>query len=190
MIIYEKYNDFKVRLLVENFKEHEELMLKKAVKLMARALGDIMFKEYCINYRYKIKHFKWTWSGKKTWYKEYKGFFDVGNLTQHQIYCQVMKGEEVLSEDGEDGEADIFLRIDRSDKPGVIGYTYPSSIWQWIYSRIFREYGPETVAGNLAHEWVHKLGFSHKKKKRKKHTPPYAIGYYVRDFLEFNRKLG
>ena len=191
MIIQSEYNDFKVTVEVSNFTEKEEYMLADATNLMARALGDPMFKEYCLNYSYEIAKYKWVWLKKVKWTETVKGFYNVNGLSQFQVYEKVMKGEEVLSEDGEDNEADIFLKIDRTDKPGVLGYTYASDIYQYIYSRVFREYGVNTVAGNLCHEWVHKLGFSHKNvpSSRKKHTAPYTIGYYVKYFSDFKEMM-
>jgi hypothetical protein len=97
-----------------------------------------------------------------------------------------MKGAELEpDETPEDNEADIFLKIDRTDKPGVIGYTYSNTKWQWIYSRILREWGAQDIAGNLAHEWCHKIGFEHESSwtSKREHSVPYAIGYYVRDFI-------
>jgi hypothetical protein len=185
MIIESEHNDFKVKVDFRSSREMEIDIVKKAVRYMVHAMGEDIFYSYCANYKYKVKKYKWTWTGKKTWYEEYKGFWETYGLTQHQIYNKLMKGEEVLSEDGVDYQADIFLKVDRKNKPGVIGYTYPSTKWQWIYQRVLDRWTYKDVAGNLAHEWCHKMGFGHTSGKRKKHTIPYAVGYYVRDYLEF-----
>jgi hypothetical protein len=191
MFIKAEHNDFKVKLRVKNFTEKEGEILQEAVNLMAHALGSRDFKEYCLNYKYKVKMYRWTLSGRETWYEEFKGFYNVGTLTQYQIWVMLMKGKEVLSTVGEDNEADMWLEIDRSYRPNVIGYTYPSSRIQYIYARIFEEFGMEDVAANLAHEWVHKMGFSHKKvkKSRKRRTCPYAVGDYVRQFVKFKKLI-
>jgi len=189
MFIKAEHNGFKVKLRVENFTEKEERILKEAVNLMAIALGDPIFKEFCLNYKYRVKMYRWIGLSRETWYQEFKGFYNVGDLTQRQIYCKLMRGAEVLSTVGEDDEADMWLKIDRSYSAGVIGYTYPSSRTQYIYARIFNEFDMEDVAANLAHEWCHKMGFSHKKvkKSRKRRTCPYAVGDFVRNFLKLKR---
>lgn len=193
MLIQAEHNDFKVTVQVTGYNDDELEMLESATTLMARAIGDPMFKEYCLNYSYEITKYKWTWSGKKTWKETYKGFYGTEGLSQFQVYEKIIKGQELLSGDGEDNEADIYLGIDRSDKPGVLGYSYSSSIWQYIYSRVFREYGVNTVAGNLCHEWCHKMDFHHYSSStpstRKKHTTPYAVGYYVKYYLDFQEAL-
>jgi uncharacterized protein YjaZ len=90
-----------------------------------------------------------------------------------------MAGKEVLRE-AKNYQADIVLRIDRRRRRGVLGYTYPSSIKQWIYSWFLKS-DFKSVAGNLAHEWCHKMGYKHayKYNSTRHHTVPYAVGDYV-----------
>jgi hypothetical protein len=42
---------------------------------------------------------------------------------------------------------------------------------------------PHEVAGNLAHEWTHKLGFGHES-AAEHDSVPYGIGYIVREMGE------
>jgi len=189
MLIQAEHNDFKVKLEILNHKESEVSIITNAVNLMAIAMGDPQFEEFCRNYTYEIEKYKWSWFRYYSYKESYKGFWMNQGLTGFQVYTKLKAGKEVLS-DETDYESDIYLEIDRSYNPGVIGYTYPSTKWQWIYQRIIDTWGAEDVAGNLAHEWCHKMGFSHESSSTdfRKHSVPYAVGYYVRDFIK-KRKM-
>lgn len=65
----------------------------------------------------------------------------------------------------------------------VVGYTSPSITYINVNTKFFNTYAANQVAGNLFHEWLHKLGYSHDSSATAKrpYTVPYAIGYMVRD---------
>lgn len=154
---------------------------------MVYALGHPDFETFCRDFEYTITKYKWTWTGKKTWKETFKGFWKSEGRTGFQVYNHLLTGQEVLPEGNpEDNEADVYLKIDRRYKKGVIGYTYPSTKWQWIYQWVLNDWGAEDVAGNLAHEWCHKMSYKHEKERtaRRPYSVPYAIGYYVRDFIK------
>ena len=74
--------------------------------------------------------------------------------------------------------------LDKRYKKGVLGYTYPSTVKQWIYKSFFIDATYKEVSQNLTHEWMHKIGFGHPSKKTstRKYSVPYACGYFVRDY--------
>jgi hypothetical protein len=188
---YFSYNKFSVRLKTKNFTPKEEQIIRKAAYFMCYALGLPTFKKFCLNYQYKIKTWYWDGLTRKYYYKKYRGFHETNGKSQIEVYNHLMSGQEMRPEETTpDQEADMFLKIDRSDGGNVIGYTYSGSIWQYIYQWVLEERSAEYVAGNLAHEWVHKCGYSHSKnsptfrKAHKYHTVSYAVGKYVRDFLK------
>jgi len=187
MIVKFEYNDFKICLEAENYKKHEEDLIRKAAYYMVLALGHKKFKEFCLDYNYRVKTCYWRGFRRYCYYKEYKTFYKNQGKTNYQVYKHIMSGQENRPEITEvDNEADVFLRIDRSYKKGVIGYTYPSSKWQYLYKWVLREKSPGYIAGNLAHEYCHKLSYSHSKNNNvhRKHTVSYAVGNYVRDFIK------
>jgi len=190
MKIKHEYKNFKINLEAVGYTTQEERIIGKAAYFMVYALGHDLFKEFCINYSYKVKTCYWSGIIRKCYYKKYKQFYKSNGRTNYQVWKHLMSGQEMCPEETEpDQEADIWLKIDRRYKPGVIGYTYPNSKWQWVYSWVFKEKTAEYIAGNLAHEWCHKLGYSHSKNKNphRKHTVSYEVGYFVRRFLENNR---
>ena len=157
----------------------ELLTLKKACRILADRLGSAEFKRFCENYQYT----KTTYTG-MLWWKNYTtrvltGFKNSGELTGLQVYEHLMLGKEVLSNTA-DRTLNVHLKIDRRTKRGVLGYTYPSTPKQWIYSWLLKT-TPEKIAGNLAHEWVHKMGYGHAYRfnSTREHTVPYAVGYFV-----------
>ena len=107
-------------------------------------------------------------------------------MSKEEIYMHLMAGEETLSEDGEDGEADIFMELDRRSSRNVLGYTYSNTTKQWIYNSFFTNGDDWDIAGNIVHEWVHKMGYGHayKRTATRQYSVPYAVGYFVRDYVE------
>ena len=174
------YNKFTVRVNVVNddLSDEERNILNRAVRHMAIRLGSEDFRHFCGAYRYSYKVCSgWFWRNCDT--KTVHNFKYSQGRTSIEVYKHLMGGKETLS-DRVDGEADIILVIDRRNKRGVIGYTYPNTSKQWIYSW-FLKTDYKRVAGNLAHEWCHKMGYDHKFRynSTRKHTVPYAVGDYV-----------
>ncbi len=104
--------------------------------------------------------------------------------TNQEIYDLLMKGSEALTP-GDDYEMDIDITIYTSNWFGrnTVGYTYPSTIRTWINRRCFVYYAPSSIAGNLAHEWCHKLGFDHDfyPSAIRPFSVPYAVGNIVNE---------
>lgn len=91
----------------------------------------------------------------------------------------IRSGAETLSPEA-DGEADINIDLGYGR---AVGYTYPNSAWQWI-NQWFLDSSNVTeadIAGNIAHEYMHKLGFGHAYRSHatRQYTVCYAIGYLV-----------
>ena len=65
----------------------------------------------------------------------------------------------------------------------TVGYTYPNTVRIWMNTKYFTPYTPSQVAGNMFHEWTHKLGFEHATSYSiaRDSSVPYAIGYLIRD---------
>lgn len=178
----------KVRLQTTNFSEKDHIKLQDAINHMAIALSSNDFKEFVLDFSYKVKVCKGTRPCRtcKTvtrYGMSYNDLDEKENLTQHQIYEAIMSGGERLIPE-KDKEADIFLVLDKRYKKGVLGYTYPSTVKQWIYKSFFMDATYKEVSQNLTHEWIHKIGFGHPSKKtsKRKYSVPYACGYFVRDY--------
>ena len=175
---------FKVSLIAEGLTRQEEIKVGIAANRMQAVINHPSFKEFVLNFSFTKKKTKGYLWWRKTTYENCPYFVGAERMSRTEVYNQLMNGRERLSNDGVDHEADIYLKIDRSNSWGVIGYTRASTKWQWIYSRFFNKFDVNEIAGNLAHEWCHKLGFKHSRKRTatRKYSVPYIIGYFVRDF--------
>lgn len=184
MIIDSVSGNFKVSLkIVGKYTLEQELILKKAVRIMSRSIGSQGFKQFCEGY-----NFKYTTSTGMFWWRKYTTHHQVGfkfpnGLNNAEIYQSIMHGAETLSP-VKNNTADMELTIDTRNKTSVLGYTYPNTVRQYMYSWLLRT-TPERVAGNLAHEWCHKLGFDHKHRYNatRRHSVPYAVGDFVAGIL-------
>lgn len=160
------------------FSDEELEKLTKAVGLMASAWSSDEFKEFVVNFEYSYQANVGRWPFRKLQTFSGKQFRWNLNLNNLQVYEKLTSGSETLNP-GEDHDADISITIDRKNVRGVIGYTYPTSRMQWIYSWYFKAYSAAEIAGNLAHEYCHKIGFDHEFNNvpGREFTVPYAIGY-------------
>jgi hypothetical protein len=185
MRITESMNNFTVDLVIEGFfTPDEELKIRQAVRHITLVVSSEEFKNYCLNFSYSqqvctgklwwrncttqvINNFNWNFTPTKR------------NKTNLEIYNHIISGKEVLNP-VIDNTANIVLRIDRRRSRGVIGYTYPNTVTQWVYSWFLTSSYKE-IAGNIFHEWCHKLGYDHAFRYAwdREFTVPYALGYYV-----------
>jgi hypothetical protein len=144
---------------VNNFSDKDRLKLEKAVQLWEDVWNDPAFQQKILEYRLPM------------------GFWMSGGLNNEQVLAKMLAGAERLENEA-DSEADIFLTLAKGSK-NVLGWTNPHTKIQWISRWFFRSATPEKIAGNLAHEYCHKLGFKHEYKntKQRKYSVPYAVGY-------------
>lgn len=148
-----------------NFKPDEEEKVYKAIDIIKAVIGSKEFKERVLNFEYNGK----------------KEFVDNQGLTNIEIYQKLLDGRESLSPEL-DHQMDLELELYFSYR-NTVGYTYPEELKIWMNKKFFRVYTPAEVAGNLFHEWTHKLGFSHsfRYNKARDYSVPYGLGYLIRE---------
>lgn len=167
---------FKVNLSTQ-ISGSDLIKLREAVDLWERVFNSEEFKREVESYSYTEK--RCNWFRCKT--VEKRGFYHWANdPVFSNVYEYILKGKETLNPK-ENGIADIEVRIDETNKKGIIGFTYPSVRWQAIYRYWFSKSSAASIASNLCHEWLHKAGFGHSYKytNMRKHSVPYAVGYIV-----------
>jgi hypothetical protein len=187
-------NGFKISLTATNFRDGDYEKLERILPLCAEALGSDEFQDFMANFSYDLKVCSGRWWWKKCRTDVIENFKDsyinVNGVRKYmekeEVYHHLMTAEEVLSEDGEDKEADIFMELDRRSSRNVLGYTYSNTTKQWIYNSFFKNGDDWDIAGNIVHEWVHKMGYGHayKRTATRQYSVPYAVGYFVRDYVE------
>jgi len=175
-------NEFKVTVLTKDLSDIENKKIKAAAEHIQRALNSDEFKQFVLNFSYKSTYTTGRLWSKKT-YTETINKFDTTKMTNEEVYQTIMNGAEILSPQI-DHEADICLQIDYKNKKGVIGYTYPTTQWQYIYNWFFKSATIEEIAGNIGHEFFHKLGFDHAyyNTPTRQYSVPYACGYFISAF--------
>lgn len=113
--------------------------------------------------------------------------FTSSTLDGQAVYEIFMKGRQV-QENSDDFEMDVDLTI-YSDpwwkKSNTIGYTYPSTVRTWINRKYFSAFTVAGIAGNISHEFCHKLGFGHTSHwtPERAASIPYFIGYLIEELV-------
>jgi hypothetical protein len=172
-----------VKIVTEGLTDKENAYIECAAKRMEYVLNHEKFKEWCLNYSYDYVYSTGRLWWKKTFKEHRICFANNQGLTNYQVYNKIMSGAETLDPDL-DEQADIYIKVDRSNKRGVIGYTYPNTKWQWIYHWVLDSWSINSIAGNLSHEWCHKIGFDHDFSNTpiRPFSVPYAVGSFVAGF--------
>ncbi len=151
---------FKVTLTdTSGFSSTELDKLDQAVAIWERVWNSDEFKARVLGFGFNQTITTGTWPFRKK-ENRFCPYFRMTSETRIQVYNNLLAGSERLNP-GDNGVADISITLDKRDGKSVIGYTYANTRMQWIYSDWFRSVTPADIAGNLAHEYCHKLGYSH-----------------------------
>lgn len=158
---------FDVRAKYYKSDRDDEEKVEEALELIKRVVSSETFKKRVLNYTYKGK----------------KAFIDNGGLSNAKVYAKILAGAEKLGNRSANNRMDVELEFYHDSGSIALGYTYPSAKRIWINKKYFNSFKAYQVAGNLFHEWLHKLGFKHSVKADadRPHSVPYALGYLIRD---------
>lgn len=157
-----------VNLEFRDFSQPKEEKLNDAIERMLIVINSEEFKQKVLNHEYQ---------GEKT-------YVDNQELTNEEIYNVIMQGVETLN--GEvDQEMDLDLTLYYSNN-STVGYTYPNTNRVWINDKFFTTNTLGKVAGNIVHEWTHKLGFTHdfNRTERRNYSVPYAVGNIIQELVD------
>ena len=156
---------FEAQITFVNFGRDQEEKVHQAVEIIKNVIKSKEFKYYVTNYTYQGR----------------KQFNDNKGLSNEEIYQILLNGSEELRPD-QDFEMDLELELYYSSR-NTVGYTNPDTMRIWMNTKYFDVFRPHEVAGNVFHEWTHKLGFDHATtySEARDHSVPYAVGYLIRD---------
>lgn len=157
---------FDTNISLVNFSRTREDKILEAAELLQKVVASEEFKDAVFNF---------TFEGKRQ-------FVDSGGLSNAQVYQRLLEGAEKLSP-ARNNAMDIIVELYYEDT-NTIGYTKPETKKIWINTKYFDRFTPAQVAGNLMHEWLHKLGFGHDSvyNEARSSSVPYAIGYIITRF--------
>ena len=157
----------------EDFNSEQLKKLDEAKLLWERVWNSDKFREEVLNFRYTYTTGSLCWKKTRVQY----GFRWNDGMNTEQIFDKLMSGAELLAPQP-DNEADLQITLYVANN-STVGYTYPGTMMQWVNGKFFNSYTAADVAGNLSHEYCHKLGFDHEYRfsSLRQFTVPYAIGY-------------
>lgn len=155
---------FDVNILFVNTTSLQQAKFDKAIEMIKKVVASEEFKKAVLNH---------TYNGSKT-YVDNRGF---SNAT---IYQKLLDGAETLKptkNNAIDMEVELYYANNTT-----VGYTYANSKRVWVNRKYFDTNAVSSVASNLVHEWLHKLGFGHSVayNAARDYSVPYAIGRMVR----------
>lgn len=156
---------FKTNITMMNLTTAQKTKYNKAISIVKKVVATEAFRTKVLNYLY---------AGRKQ-------FADNKGRTNAQIYQTILDAAENLKPI-KNNTMDIGVKM-YYQASSVVGYTSASITYINVNTKFFNTYAANQVAGNLFHEWLHKLGYSHDSSATAKrpYTVPYAIGYMVRD---------
>jgi hypothetical protein len=156
---------FGANLQFTNFEVEDEQKVHRAIDVIKEVIASREFRHKVLNHSY---------NGQKT-------FVDNKGLSNAEIYDVILGGMEELNPEA-DHTMELDLELYYSSR-NVVGYTYPDTLRIWMNTKYFDPYTPSEVAGNVFHEWLHKLGFEHDYSYNvaRDYSVPYALGYMIEE---------
>jgi hypothetical protein len=137
----------------------------QAVAMVKKVVATEQFETAILNY---------TWNGAQQ-------FANNNGLTNAQIYQSILDAAETL-QPAKNNTMDLGVKL-YYEASTIIGYTNGSITYINVNTKFFDQFAINDVAGNLFHEWLHKLGYVHDfaSTPQRPYSVPYAVGYLVRD---------
>lgn len=144
--------------------------VNQALNLIEGVVNTPTFRDRVLNMTYKI--------GSKT----YAGYTQT-EMTPTQVLQDIDKAEENFA-GGTDGVIDLFLDS-YYERSSTIGYTSPSDKYIHMNQYIQGSYTVAQTAGNIFHEWLHKVGYGHSRRHNsyRPHSVPYKLGYMLAEMV-------
>ena len=156
---------FKTNVTLMNLTAAQKTKYNKAVAIVKKVVGTEAFRSKVLGFKY----------AGKTQYADNKG------RTNAQIYQSILDAAESLKPI-KNNTMDLGVKMYYAAN-SVVGYTSTSITYINVNTKFFNTYAANQVAGNLFHEWLHKIGYGHDSASTSKrpYSVPYAIGYMMRD---------
>jgi hypothetical protein len=150
---------------LSGFNADDEAKYNAAAAIVKKVVATEAFKDKVLNH---------TFNGAKT-------FANNNGLTNAQIYQSVLDAAERLTPT-KNNTLDVGVKL-YYENSSIVGYTNGSITYINVNTKFFDQYSANSVAGNLFHEWLHKLGYGHDSAAtaQRPYSVPYAIGYIIRD---------
>ncbi len=154
---------FDTNITLVSFTADQEAKYNKAIEIVKLVVATEKFKNDVVNF---------TYNGQKA-------FIDNKSRTNAQIYQTILDAAETLQpikNNTMDLEVQLYYAANT-----VVGYTNGGTRRIWVNTKFFNSFKENSVAGNLFHEWLHKLGYTHSSSSTptRPYSVPYAVGYIM-----------
>ena len=161
--------DFNINMI--GFSKSRETKIYDATDVIRKVVSSPEFKDEVLGHTYQGK----------------RAFADSKGLSNSEIYKKIFEGAEKLTPE-KNNTMDLDVELFTDLKSVTIGFTKTNSSRIWINTKYFNSLDVESVAANLMHEWLHKLGFTHDVSAtvKRNFSVPYAVGRIV---ARLGRKL-
>jgi hypothetical protein len=102
--------------------------------------------------------------------------FSQTKMKGPQVLASILKASERYAPASE-GVLDLNIDMYEEDST-TVGYTSPSDPFMHLNRFIHRRYSAAETAGNIFHEWLHKIGHTHSRWnwRNRENSVPYALG--------------
>lgn len=154
---------FDTNLIFVNTNADQQEKFDQAIEMIKKVVATEEFRTKILNH---------TYNGKKT-------FVDNGGFTNAQIYQKILDAAETLKpvkNNTMDMEVELYYA-----STTTVGYTYANIRKIYVNTKYFNTNSVGSVAANLFHEWLHKIGFTHSVSysTSRDYSVPYAVGRIV-----------
>jgi len=154
---------FETNISLVSFTADQEAKYNRAIEIVKLVVATEAFRDQVVNF---------TYAGQKA-------FIDNKGRTNEQIYQTILDAAETLQpikNNTMDLEVQLYYAAN-----SVVGYTNSGTKRIWVNTKFFNTYKENSVGGNLFHEWLHKLGYTHAyaSTPTRPYSVPYAIGYIM-----------
>ena len=154
---------FDTNITQVNFTAEQVTKYNKAIEIVKLVVATEKFRDQVVNF---------TYNGQKA-------FIDNKGMTNVQIYQSILDAAETLKpikNNTMDLEVQLYYAA-----TNVVGYTNSGTTRIWVNTKYFNTFLENSVAGNLFHEWLHKLGYTHafSATTTRPYSVPYAVGYIM-----------
>lgn len=154
---------FDTNVMLVEFTADQEEKYNKAIEIVKLVVATEKFRNDILNF---------TYNGQQA-------FIDNRGRTNGQIYQSILDAAETL-QPLKNNTMDVEVELYYANNT-VVGYTSSGTRRIWVNTKFFNSYMENSVAGNLFHEWLHKLGYTHDAAATptRPYSVPYAIGYMM-----------
>lgn len=156
-----------------NATPEDKARVTEALRLLEEVVNRPEFRDRVLNMTYKI--------GKNT----FQGYTQT-DATPTQVLQDIESAVENYN-DGGPGVIDLFLDS-YYKRSSTVGYTSVKDKFIHMNRYIQSSYTPQQTAGNIFHEWMHKIGYGHSSRNNvyRPHSVPYKLGYLVAEMVSGN----